>query len=155
MRVQDFPKLKYDLSAGPVEIGELPNKFQKANCRLAIQLYYHIFHGISLQPEKVLCPSSYKKLGVKIQTQNDFFDSLIKGDLIFAERILNKKGQMIDKGRASFKSYDEYIINLHSAIYVGSKIWHCTAITGESSLWTKKHFLKYYKPIIAKRLLSN
>jgi hypothetical protein len=58
-------------------------------------------------------------------------------------------------------STNEWIPNLHSAVYIGNlgknatsnNIWHATQIEGGPVLWSVDRFINYYKPISAKRIL--
>lgn len=54
----------------------------------------------------------------------------------------------------SISSKEDCIIRLHTAIYLGKgKIYHSSVIEGKSDIWAFSKFIKYYKPIAAKRVL--
>ncbi len=148
----------YKIKNGPLSKIDLKKPITEGNCRLAIQHYFFINHGIYLEPEKVLCPELYKSTGTLLENNQNknFFNDLNQGDIILAERIKNKKGESIDRTRAIYSNEDDWIIDLHSAIYLGkseNSIWHATAIDGGTCYWTIDRFLEYYKPVIAKRIL--
>ena len=84
------------------------------------------------------------------------FKKLQSGDIIYAEKIMDKINKSVDRSRANFKSEDDYVTALHTAIYVGNKdqeIWHATLIEGESCYWSLEKFNQYYLPIVAKRII--
>ncbi|MFA6094633.1 MAG: hypothetical protein WC757_01980 [Candidatus Paceibacterota bacterium] len=148
----------YKLNEGPFSSEEeLLGKWYIGNCRRAVQLYLFEKKKIFLKPEEVLCPESYEKTGIFV-TGKDFdfsFNSLIDGDVIYAERIRNKEGRMIDKSPQTFSTNNEYLISLHTALFTGEKgkeIWQATFVEGSSCFWSLEKFLYYYRPICAKRI---
>ena len=153
-----FKNFIYKLNLGPFNSkNELDSNWQEGNCRRAVQYYIWKTKNIFLEPEKVLCPQAYNETGTFIIQKNQkfYFDYLVNGDIIYAEKIRNKKDEQIDKSEKTFSSSDEYIISLHTALYTGEKgheIWHATAIEGASCFWPLEKFLHYYKPIAAKRI---
>lgn len=157
----NLPNASYCIDCGPVDISKLEDNFEELNCRLAIQLYFHAIHHLDLSPEKILCPLSYRNLGTVVEQRNGyFFDELLPGDIIFAERIRNKKREKIDNSIAKFEKEDDWITALHSAIYLGTKnknhlIWHATSIEGKSCIWSTEKFELFYKPVLARRVISN
>ena len=148
--------ISYKFNKGPISKEELQEeKFTEGNCRLAIQYYFYKIHNLFIEPNNILNPQGYNTLGTFIIEEkyfkNDSFVHLKEGDIIYAERIINAQGEKILK---SYSSKDDWIIALHSAIYLGNdKIYHCTSIDKKSCVWSIKKFLDYYKPIAAKRLL--
>ncbi len=150
----------YKFDAGPVASQkDLLGDWTIGNCRRAVQLYILEKKNIFLQPEQVLCPAAYNETGVFVinKDQEFSFESLVDGDIIYAEKIRNKNGKEADKSEKTFDSLDEYIISLHTALYAGKKgreIWHATAIEGASCFWPLEKFLHFYNPIAAKRIQS-
>ncbi|HBP00204.1 MAG: hypothetical protein UU48_C0001G0055 [Candidatus Uhrbacteria bacterium GW2011_GWF2_41_16] len=151
-------EFKYKFDAGPVASQEdLLSEWAIGNCRRAVQLYTFRKKNLFLKLEQVLCPAAYNETGVFVinKDQEFSFDSLVDGDIIYAEKIRNKNGKEVDKSENTFNSADEYIISLHTALYTGEKdreIWHATAVEGSSCFWPLEKFLHFYKPIVAKRV---
>lgn len=151
----------YQLNAGPLPTEEaLLEDWQIGNCRRAIQLYFLISKRVFLPPEKVLCPAAYHQTGNFIFRKGESVDfGLCKaGDIIYAERIRNKDGGLIDKSEKSFIREDDYITSLHTAIYTGDpgrEIYHATSIEGGSCNWSLKRFLEFYKPVAVKRIATS
>ena len=100
------------------------------------------------------------------------FNKLKTGDIIYAENLRNKKGELLNKSKITYKNEDDWLKYLHSAIYLGELneelnsllpegdhpkdiplIWHSTFIGGGTCVWTLYKFNLYYKPISAKRLV--
>ena len=99
------------------------------------------------------------------------FKKLKTGDIIYAENLRNKKGELLNKSRITYKDEDDWLKYLHSAIYIGEineelktllpegiypknipLIWHSTFVGGGTCVWTLDQFNLYYKPISVKRL---
>ncbi|NVN96525.1 MAG: hypothetical protein HXX18_14715 [Bacteroidetes bacterium] len=148
----------YKFNEGPLSsVGELLGDWNTGNCRRVVQYYTFLKKKIFLKPEEVLCPEAYNNTGIFIINENEEFSisKLIDGDIIYAEKIRNKEGELIDKSLKTFPSKDDYIISLHTAIFTGEKnkeIWHATAIEGSSCTWSLEKFLNYYLPIAVKRI---
>ncbi len=153
-------KFTYKFNEGPLGTQEeLSGNWNEGNCRRAVQLYIFGRKDIFLKPEQVLCPEAFNDTGTFVinKGQKFSFESLVNSDVIYAEKIRNKQGEEVDKSEQTFPSLDEYIISLHTALYTGEKdreIWHATAIEGGSCFWSIEQFLHFYKPIAAKRMLS-
>lgn len=107
-----------------------------------------------------MCPKSYRETGVKIDL--DFSDPnwityAQIGDVIFAERIKDKDGKIVDRSIDYFKQdEDEYITYLHTAIIsnkVPFEIWHATTVTSNTYFWDFNQFNNYYKIIKVKRFI--
>ena len=112
---------------------------------------------IFLPPEKVLCPEAYNNTGIFIINENEelSISKLIDGDIIYAEKIRNKKGETTNKSYGTFPTKNDYIISLHTAIFTGEKdkeIWHVTAFENSSCFWSLEKFLNFYKPVAVKRI---
>jgi len=148
----------YKFNEGPLNAQEeLLSDWSEGNCRRAVQFYIFGKKGLFLRPEQVLCPEAYNDTGTFVinKGQKFPFESLVDGDVIYAEKIRNKQGEEVDKSELTFPSLEEYIISLHTALYTGEKdkeIWHATAIEGSSCFWSQEQFLHFYKPIAAKRI---
>lgn len=150
----------YRFDAGPFgSADELAGEWDEGNCRRAVQLYLFSMRGEFLEPDRVLCPEIYSRTGTfVIDVDEQFaFERLSNGDVIFAERLKDRRGAKNNCGRSAFISSDDYVISLHTAVYTGRKnreIWHATAIEGSSCYWNTQRFLEFYRPVAAKRLLS-
>jgi len=148
----------YKFNEGPLgSEAELAGDWSIGNCRRAVQYYTWKNRKKFLKPEQVLCPAGYYETGIFVASgPTDFtFETLEKGDIIYAEAIRNKHGEKVDKTEKAFPTKDEYIISLHTALFTGEKdkeIWHATAVEGKSCVWSKERFLAYYLPVAAKRL---
>lgn len=148
----------YKFNEGPLfSIEELLGNWETGNCRRVVQYYTFLKKKIFLKPEEVLCPEAYNNTGIFIINENEEFSisKLIEGDIIYAEKIRNKEGGLIDKSLKTFPSKNDYIISLHTAIFTGERgmeIWHATAIEGSSCFWSLEKFLNYYLPIAVKRI---
>lgn len=148
----------YKFNEGPLGTQEeLLGDWSEGNCRRSVQLYIFGNKGIFLRPEQVLCPEAYNDTGTFVidKGQKFHFESLMDGDVIYAERIRNKQGEEVDKSEQTFPSLEDYITSLHTALYTekkGKEIWHATAIEGMSCFWSQEQFLHFYKPIAAKRI---
>lgn len=169
---------KFDKGSGPLSLNALQKSIKKGNCRLAIQDYYYLVHKLYLKPEEILLPRAYKITGRFISSFNGDIDSFLanleQGDIIYAERLRNKKGEMIYKPKEQYKNKDEWILYFHTAIYLGKQnqkitsflpfdseypkntplIWHSSVISNGTSLWSWDKFLYYYKPVAAKRIID-
>lgn len=151
-------KFTYKFNEGPLSsIEELLGNWDIGNCRRVVQYYTFLKKKIFLKPEEVLCPEAYNNVGVFIINEDEEFSvpKLTDGDIIYAEKICNKEGKLIDKSLRIFSSKDDYIISLHTAIFTGEKnkeIWHATAIEGSSCYWPLEKFLNYYHPVAVKRI---
>ena len=143
---------------GPVKIDKLNESIRKGNCRLAVQHYFYKTHNIKLKPEDVLCPKLYQKTGefVVKSPKSNFFDDLVGGEIVFAERIKSKSGKRLDKSRTQYNNEKDWSVDLHTAIFldqdIAKPIWHATIIEGGTCYWTIDKFLEYYKPVAAKRI---
>ncbi len=172
MKSEKLPHFKYDLNAGPRPIEMLTEIPESGNCRLAIQQYFFVSSGTRFNPEEILCPQSFRKTGTEIIGQSDLWNwsQLVRGDVLFAERILGKDGGKVDRSRGSFSTEDLWITYLHSAVFLGMAdeklfellppssypqnthlVWHATAVSGVTCVWSTDKFEKYYKPISARR----
>ena len=145
-------KFNYKFDKGPLLLNQLEQEdFNEGDCRLAVQYYLYKIHNLYLKPDLILNPKAYKKVGKFIVKEKEFDISSLKklqeGDIIYADRIRDKKDIKISK--------KDWIIRLHSAIYLGNnKIFHSTIVDRKSSYWSFNKFLKYYQPITAKRVLE-
>lgn len=148
----------YKFNAGPFTTErELRDGWSEGNCRRALQLYFLLERDLFLKPEQVLCPAAYHETGEFVfkKGENIDFIKLRVGDIIYAEKILGKDGNHIDKGESKFKNLDDYIVSLHTVIYAGEfgkEIWHATSIEGGSCFWPLEKFLHFYRPVAAKRI---
>ena len=146
----------YVFNAGPLPLEELTQaNFTVGNCRRAIQDYLYCIHGLYLTPDQVLLPEGFVHTGEFI-TRDEFVDWALyqPGDIIYAERIQDKEHRAIDRSRTTYDSDEAWMVQLHSAIYMGSDtVYHATAITGETCFWSIPKFLEYYKIIAVKRVL--
>lgn len=155
MRLKNF---NYQFNAGPFSSKDaLRQNWTTGNCRRALQYYFFAKHKFFLEPENILLPEAYFKIGKFIyrKGQRIDFEKLEPSDIVYAEKIQNKKGELINRGEQSYGKADDYILCLHSAIYIGEKgkkIWHATSIEGKSCFWPLEKFKIYYKPVAVKRL---
>jgi hypothetical protein len=142
----------YKFDDGPFSTKEfLDGEWATGNCRRAVQYYLWKKRRIFLSPEQILCPKAYRETGVFVVKPDDLFSfkALEDGDIVYAERI-----------RPSEKKYsgeDAFLISLHTTIFTGIKtkeIWHATATDGQSCFWEENKFLKHYRPIAAKRIMT-
>ncbi|MDP2705873.1 MAG: hypothetical protein Q8O49_01560 [bacterium] len=151
----------YKFDAGPFEKKEgLARDWKIGNCRRSLQYYFFEVHGIFLKPEEVLCPAAYHRTGSFVfeKGQDIDFRSLKEGDIIYAERIKDKKGNLVEVGESKFANFEDYITSLHTAIYTGKlrkEIWHATSVEGKDCFWSLSKFLGFYKLIAVKRVLAN
>ena len=149
----------YKFDAGPLTTKEeLRGDWHVGNCRRALQYYFYAMRGLFLLPEEVLCPEAYYKTGEFVFKKGETVDlhKLQTGDVIYAERIRAKDGSLINKSEESFPTIDEYIVALHTSIYLDEQdkeIWHATSIEGSSCQWSLTKFLEFYTPIAVKRIL--
>ncbi len=141
----------YKFDKGPLLLRDLKEEnFTEGNCRLALQYYFYKIHNKFYRSDLLLNPKAFNKIGKFIIKEGDFNENslnlLSEGDIIYANRI----------GRDNKKlSRRDWITRLHTAIYCGdNKIYHSSLIDNGSGIWTFNKFIKYYKPIAAKRILS-
>ncbi|MBU1754839.1 hypothetical protein KKH81_00965 [Patescibacteria group bacterium] len=171
-RLKDF-KYIYDKGAGPLSEVELAEeKFEIGNCRLAIQYFLYKTKGLFIPREEILLPKGYRDTGVFVYKEEPIdFDTLEKGDIIYAENLRNKKGELREKKREMFETEDEWILYFHTAVYLGRLdaelreilpegdypesvplIWHSTFIEGGTCAWPLEKFEYFYKPVSIKRV---
>lgn len=150
----------YKYLLGPVEsIEDLSQSIAEGNCRLALQLYYFRVHNTFFQKDDIYLPGGYKVWGEFVFKEEPIdFDSLLPGDVLYAQNLRGKRGQELLKGIENFKDKDEWLYHLHSAIYVGKVdgahyIWNATSIVGGTITWPLDTFEYYYRLISAKRIL--
>ncbi len=156
-----LPTFKYDYTVGPVNSkDQITFPIRAGNCRFAIQLYFYICRGLWLTPEQTLCPALYLSTGCFIQKGSTIDTShLEEGDIVLAERIRNKDGQIIDRSPTKFSTEEEWIISLHSAIIKNPHsekdkmmIWHATAIANGVCEWSLREFETHYRIVAIKRI---
>ena len=150
---------------------------QKGNCRLALQDYFLVFHDKIFMESDLLNPEAYLQTGIflKQSASDDFFAGLPTGAVIYAERVRTKDGRRAAKTLPDFPSMEEYLVSLHSAIFiqaitaevlsklpigigclkVGPAIWHATSIEGGTCVWPLERFLSYYRPVAAKSFIPS
>jgi len=152
----------YKYLAGPVNTAEdIECGVSEGNCRFALQLYFYRVRNIFLKSDEIYLPGGYKTLGTFIYEEEPVdFSRLAAGDIVFAENLRNKEGELVDRSLTRYSDKDKWLYHLHSAIFVGNGadgaesncIWHSTRIAGGPILWNLDTFLHYYKPISAKRI---
>lgn len=153
-----LPSFSYKFDSGPLKQRYLSQNPTEGNCRFAVQYYFFFIRNIYLRPSEVLCPYFYKRTGKFSWKRSDlavrFDKSLLKPHMIiFAERLKNSKNENVHKTISYYESKDDWIISLHSAIYLGNnKIWHATSIDSGSCIWDLEKFLDYYNPVALKKL---
>lgn len=169
----------FDKGGGPLNLTQLQKKIKNGNCRLAVQDYYYIVHNLYLKPEQILLPQAFKKIGKFIRLPTKSLEQSIKslqlGDIIYAERLRNKKGKIIYKPKTAYQNKDQWILHFHSAIYLGKLnsrilsfipfkteypkgtpvIWHSSFISDGTALWSLEKFLYYYQFVAVKRILPS
>jgi len=171
-RLKDF-KYIYDKGAGPLSETELQEEnFTIGNCRLAIQYFLYKTKGLFIPEEEVLLPKGYRDTGIFIVKEKPIdFTILERGDIVYAENLRNKKGELREKSRDTFETEDEWILYFHTAIYLGvldpelkeilpkgdypenvPLVWHSTFIEGGTSVWPVEKFEYFYKPVSIKRV---
>ncbi|MCL5666174.1 MAG: hypothetical protein M1383_00130 [Patescibacteria group bacterium] len=172
-RLKNF-NYEYEKGSGPLQSPELlDSNFTKGNCRTALQLYFYYVHSLFLKPEQILLPEGYKNTGKFIFKEEPIdFGKLNRGAVIYAQNLRGKKEQLLNKDKDTFPTEDEWILHLHTAIYLGEfdselsqilpegedypkhtpLVWHATTIEGKTCVWTLEKFLHYYKSISAKRI---
>lgn len=158
---------KFDKGRGPLPKKLLKGKIISGNCRLAVQDYFFRVYNLYLKPEDILLPQAYKEVGKFVKCFKE------SGDIIYAKKFRNKKGEVIYKNKESFKNEDEWILYFHTAIYLGKMditikrflpfesdiksgtpvIWHSSYISGGTAVWPVEKFHFYYKIVTAKRIL--
>lgn len=155
MELENF---KYNLQKGPLSQIELEKPIKEGNCRLAVQYYLFKKHGYYLPSEDAICPVLYEETGrhISIPQVGYFAKNLYKGDIILAQRIRDKNGLPVNRSPKHFGTKQDWIIALHSAIYLGSQvkkpIWHATSVEGKTCYWSIEKFQIYYKPVAVKRI---
>lgn len=164
MSISRLHNFTYKFDAGPLAEEALrAGDFKKGNCRLAIQDYLYQIKGLYISSENILLPRGFRETGnfVKRFEDKDYsFSELERGDVIYAEKIRDKNDNLVDKSQEAFSSEDDWLISLHSAIFLGKVenenpedfIWHSSAVSGGTALWPIEKFLYYYRPIAAKRI---
>lgn len=159
---------KFSKGAGPLSLKKLQGKISNGNCRLAVQDYYYQVHKLYLKPKQILLPTAFKKVGKFVETTN-----LQPGDLIYAEKLRNKKGEIVFKPQHTYNNEDEWILHFHTAVYLGKLnssirvfipitpeypdgtpvIWHSSFISNGTSLWSLEKFSHYYRLVATKRVI--
>ena len=194
MGFQPLPEYQYQYQHGPVSQKQaLQENIQQGNCRLAVQIFYHHVFNIFLSQDQVLLPQAFMKTGQHIfppfTSQQEInlteipWQKLKFGDILYAARWRNKKGHKIFRAVSAHENYEQWLINLHSAIYLGALqnlsqgishnisagfrnffanlpfasdtnlIWHATAIENGTCFWSVVKFNEYYRLVAAKRLI--
>lgn len=157
-------KFVYQYLAGPVETPrELDAGVEVGNCRLALQLYFYRMSDVFFEKDQIYLPGGYKVLGEFVfQEEPIDYSMLQRGDILYAQNLRNKSGAEVDKSLGRYRTKDEWLYYLHSAIYIGKidnspapYVWHATNIEGGPVLWALEKFEYYYKPVSAKRVLVN
>ena len=164
----------YQYLAGPLDREGVLGRFEQGNCRLAVQEFAVVFAGKFFDEEALLNPGGYRGTGefLKRAYSDTFFDDLPFGAVVYAEILRNKHGEAVDRSRAAFATEDDYLIRLHTAIYIPTvtedvltklptttplhwlgqpAIWHASAVEGGSAIWPVERFLENYHPVAAKR----
>ena len=167
---------KYKFDKGPVSKSEIKKPINEGNCRFALQDFFFILHKKYFKERELLNPAGYLNTGsfLKRECADDFFDNLPTGAVIYAEKIRNRKNELVDNTPKKFKNEEDYFIALHSAIYIKNinerilsklpdeisvskssapAIWHATAVEGATCLWDINKFLHHYKPVAAKQFI--
>ncbi len=153
----NLPSFTYRYDAGPLTEDDLRlRKIGSGNCRLAIQAYFYFVYNKYLSPDQILLPNGYLRTGNFVTGEGeDNFILYNPGDVIYAERILSKFGKKVNRRRKDFQSEAEWIVSLHSAIYLGEmKVFHATSIEGETCVWEINKFCQFYRIVGVKRVLS-
>ena len=153
----NLPIFKYVFQAGPLPKEKLDDKIKEGNCRLAVQLFFYKNYKKYFKPEDVLNPNGYKNTGKFIYKPGQKIDysKLEEGDIIYAQRKINKEGEKISRDEKDFKNEDEWIYYLHSAVYFSdNKIYHATTFEDKSCVWSLNKFNKYYKLVAVKRFVE-
>lgn len=163
----------YQFDKGPVLEAALSAPIAKGNCRLAAQDFLFVFAGRYFNESELLNPGGYLTTGtfLKQAYAPDFFEGLPTGAVLYAESIRTKNGVEVDKSPSRFATRDDYLISLHTAVFIRElddrilkilpanvvpvatnqpAIWHATVVEGATCLWTIEKFLEFYKPVAAK-----
>jgi hypothetical protein len=160
--LSNLPHFSYEFDQGPLSQELFMNdNFEGGNCRLAVQIFLYQVKGIFIPPEEILAPYSFLHLGSFVYKAESGIElaasSLEKGDIIFAQRIKNSAGESINRDPESYKTTEDWIISLHTAVIAdnenGIQIWHATAIENGTCFWTLEKFQEYYKVVAVKRIL--
>lgn len=174
MGKQRLSFFKYKFDRGPLSLSALSEPITEGNCRLALQDFFFVLKNTYFSEKELLNPEGYLHTGTFLheESSENFFHNLPTGTVIYAENIRNRKEVPTDRSAKNFPSEVDYLIALHSAIYVADvneeivarfpteipaiptrqpAMWHATAIEGGTCLWTIKKFLEYYQPVAAKR----
>jgi len=148
-------KFTYTYLAGPVDTPAELENITEGNCRLAIQLYFYRVWGRFIQKDEIYLPGGYKTLGTFIFKEEAVNWSKARvGDIVYAQNIKKKDSTLYERDRDHYHTYDDWVYNFHTAIYVGeNKFWHATSIVNGPAVWSREEFENYYKPISVKRLL--
>ena len=179
MSLNKIPASSYAFNAGPLPERELSDEITAGNCRLLLQLYFYKFYGKYFSKDLLLNPEAYTSTGEFIRDcyAEDFFENLPNSTVIYAQRLLDRDDNPVDHSPAAFANYEDYIIRLHSALYIsdvnqlidntpsdmpiddtvqpGSPvILHATYIQGSTCVWSVAKFLHYYQPIAAKSFID-
>ncbi len=177
MPKERLSSFRYNYQKGPRFESEAEEEIEEGNCRLALQDYFLVFNSRNFRESELLNPEAYLHTGIflKESPSDDFFGGLQTGTVIYAERVRKKNGDRASKSRTNFSSKREYLVSLHSAIYIesitdeilkklplgilcvdkGPAIWHATAVEGGTCLWSTEKFLLYYKPVAAKSFATS
>lgn len=166
---------RYKYLQGPVSFDELRAGPEEGNCRLAVQDYFLRMHGIFLSRSEVVLPDAFQSSGEVVGYYHGdkemFVSNMRMGDVIYAERYKDSRGRRIKQKKNL--SYEEWMINLHTAVYLGNlsdeviplipggeyisrhepTVWHASFISGGTAVWTLNQFMEYYHPVLAKRIL--
>jgi len=148
-------KFTYSYLVGPVDTPAELDNLTEGNCRLAIQLYFYRVQNRFLQKDEIYLPGGYKTLGGFIFKEEAINWSKVRvGDIVYAQNIKKKGGALYERDRTNYPTYDDWVYDFHSAIYVGkNKFWHATSIANGPAVWSCEEFENYYKSISVKRLL--
>ncbi len=172
MPKERLSSFRYAYQKGPRPACEAGQDILEGNCRLALQDYFLVFHDKIFIESELLNPEAYLHTGrfLKKSPGRDFFEGLPTGTVIYAERVRSKDGSRAAKTLADFSSMEDYLVSLHSAIFIeavtaevlgklpieivcldtGPAIWHATFIQGRTCLWRLEEFSLYYRPVAAK-----
>lgn len=174
-----IPHYEYAFNSGPLPEIELNDDIKEGNCRLLLQLFFYKKYGKYFSEEELLNPKAYLNTGefIKktVEDGPDYFSNLPDDCVIYAEKITDKNGNPADFSPTAFEYEDDYLVRLHSAIYVNDfenlqplvspeipirgatlgkmAILHATAVQGSTTIWSVEKFLQHYKPIAAKKFV--
>lgn len=174
-----IPHYEYAFSSGPLPKTEMSNTIAEGNCRLLLQLYFYNKYGKYFSKEELLNPNAYLNTGEfikhSVEDSGKYFNKLPDDCVIYAEKITDKNGNSADFSPVAFENENDYLIRLHSAIYVNDfknlqplvspeipirgatlgkvAILHATAVQGSTTIWSVDKFLQHYKPVAAKKFI--